>query len=50
MRELLIEAELMNLRYELRLQGKSELYIDLVVSELRQHTMSFINGLVVYNN
>lgn len=50
MRELLIEAELMNLRRELRLQGKSEQYIDIVVSELRQHTISNIGGVEVYNN
>jgi hypothetical protein len=50
MKDLLIEAELMNLRYELRLQGKSELYIDLVVSELRQHTISNVGGIECYNN
>jgi hypothetical protein len=50
MRQLLIEAELMNLRYELRLLGKSEQYIDIVVNELRQHTTSNIGGVEVYNN
>jgi hypothetical protein len=50
MRQLLIEAELMNLRRELRLLGKSEQYIDIVVNELRQHTTSNIGGVEVYNN
>ena len=50
MRELLIEAELMNLRRELRLQGKSEQYIDVIVNELRQDTISYVGGLQLYNN
>ncbi len=50
MKNLLIEAELRDLRNQLENMGVSKNEVTIVISELSQHTCSVVNGVLLFNN